>query len=332
MAGEKFCIAEGHYYNEMYRMSRKTIAKISGFVICFACVCANFAGCSQASSRSNPETEIRSYQKPKSVGRFENREITESSGIAASLCQSEVYWTHNDSGDGPFIFAADRKGKDLGTWRVTGARNADWEDIAAGKDAIGRCFLYIGEIGNNELERAEGIIYRIPEPNISVPTNGRAVSDTEPASLLRFRYPDKRHNAETLLSDPKTGSIYVLTKRFDGPAGIYRLQPDFGAPVAAVAEKVGEIAVPSVPNGLLTGGSISPDGNRVILCDYTAGYELVLPQAAATFDEIWKQKPAVIDLGERKQGEAVTYTTDGRSIIATSEGKNAVLYQVDRVQ
>jgi hypothetical protein len=59
---------------------------------------------------------------------------------------------------------------------------------------------------------------------------------------------------------------------------------------------------------------------------------LVLPQAAATFDEIWKQKPAVIDLGERKQGEAVTYTTDGRSIIATSEGKNAVLYQVDRVQ
>src|SRR5438874_1913021 len=132
-------------------MLRKTIAKISGFVICLAVSGGCFFACSRASSSERPIPETTDHQKPRNVGRLQNRDITESSGIAASYCQNGVYWTHNDSGDGPFIFAMDETGRDLGKWHVAGAENIDWEDIAASKDASGKCFLYLGEIGDNKL-------------------------------------------------------------------------------------------------------------------------------------------------------------------------------------
>ena len=90
--------------------------------------------------------------------------------------------------------------------------------------------------------------------------------------------------------------------------------------------------MPAVPNGYLTGGDISPDGQRVIICDYSQAYELVLAENAAGFDEIWRVKPVVVDLGERWQGEAVCYSVDGMSIFATSEGRNSPVIEVKRRQ
>jgi hypothetical protein len=153
---------------------------------------------------------------------------------------------------------------------------------------------------------------------------------TENTQILRFTYPDSIQNSETLLVHPKTLDIYVISKRANGPAGIYRLKPLFDAVNSVKAEKIGEITVPSIPNGLLTGGDISPDGKRVILCDYTGAYELTLPENAANFDEIWKQKPEMVDIGDRKQGEGVTYSPDGTSIFATSEGKNSPVIEAKR--
>ena len=93
-------------------------------------------------------------------------------------------------------------------------------------------------------------------------------------------------------------------------------------------EKLTDLTVPAVPNGFLTGGDISPDGKHAIICDYFNAYELTLPDGAKNFDEIWKQKPLIVELGERKQGEAVGYSADGKSIFATSEGKNSPLIEV----
>jgi hypothetical protein len=95
------------------------------------------------------------------------------------------------------------------------------------------------------------------------------------------------------------------------------------------AERVGEITLPAVPNGLLTGGAVAPDASRVIVCDYSAGYELQLG-GSNNFDDVWKQKPILIDLGDRKQGEAVTFTPDSRSIVATSEKRNSPVIEVTR--
>jgi hypothetical protein len=94
-------------------------------------------------------------------------------------------------------------------------------------------------------------------------------------------------------------------------------------------KRIGEVRVPSLFGGVLTGGSVSPDGRRVALCDYFQGYELVLPRGATNFDDIWKQKMIGFDLGKRKQGEAIAYRLDGRALLATSEGKQSPLIQVE---
>ena len=79
--------------------------------------------------------------------------------------------------------------------------------------------------------------------------------------------------------------------------------------------------MPSLFGGVITGGNISPDGRRVALRDYFQGYELTLPAGVTNFNDIWKQKMVSFDLGQRKQGEAVTYRLDGKALLATSEGK-----------
>jgi hypothetical protein len=314
-------------------MSNKTIAKFIGLVILLAVGSALALSCSRASSSDRStlqSTELSpDWTKPVIVGRIESKDVKESSGLATSPCQPNVFWTHNDSGDDAFIFAMDRTGKHLGTYEVANARNDDWEDMAAYKDADGTCYLYIGDTGNNKLERAEIPLFRVKEPTIS--GSGSSSDDknplrTEAAQTTLFKYQDTPHNAETMMVNPTTGDVYVLTKRVDGPSLVFKFKPNFGSNQAVVAQKVGEVSVPAVPNGLLTGGAISPDGKRVILCDYTSGYELAT--TSSTFDDIWKSKPIPVDLGERKHGEAITFSADGKSLFGTNEGKKAEIFEV----
>ena len=314
-------------------MSNKTIAKIVGLVISFATGVMLAMSCSNASpgktSTLNSAELSPDWAKPVIVGRIESKDVKESSGLAASPCQPNVFWTHNDSGDDAFIFAMDSTGKNLGTYEVTNARNDDWEDMAAYKDADGTCYLYIGDTGNNKLERSEIPLFRVKEPTIS--SAGSSSDDknplrTEPAQKALFKYQDTPHNSETMMVNPKTGDVYVLTKRVDGPSLVFKFMPNFSSNQPVTAQKLGEVSVPAVPNGLLTGGAISPDAKRVILCDYSSGYELTT--TSTNFDDIWKSKPVAVELGERKHGEAITFSADGKSLFGTNEGKKAEIFEV----
>lgn len=318
-------------------MPRKNITKFAAFVI-FTSVGVSQLGCGLSSSGGSanaiPESEQAKFEKPTVVGNLKSDEITESSGLAASKCQTDVIWTHNDSGDGPYIFAINEKGEDLGTWRVAGATNKDWEDISERREPDGKCYVYIGEIGNNKLEREELAVYKVLEPTVNDQTKNSTRNEpleTEPAFVLRFKYPDSRQNAETLLVHPITGEIYVLSKSMDEPSGVYKLRPEFGESVQ-IASLISKVTVPAVPNGLLTGGDISGDGRHVALCDYFYGYEITLPESANSFDEIWTQKPLRLDIGKRNVGEAIAYSQDGNSVFSTSEDRNAPIYRVNRAK
>ncbi|MBA2493383.1 MAG: hypothetical protein H0V31_01640, partial [Acidobacteria bacterium] len=227
-----------------------------------------------------------------------------------------------------------KQGKKLGTWKVSGAKNNDWEDIAALQDTkSGKCFLYIGDIGNNERLKSEFTIYRVAEPQVAdkdANSSTKNPSKTDTAEAVKFDYPDTRHDAETLLIHPQSGEIYILTKRLDGAASVYKLAANYSSEKTNTLKKIGDFSVPAVPNGFLTGGDISPDGKRIIICDYFSAYEIVLPESAKSFDDIWKEKPSVVQLGEREQGEAVSYSADGKSILATSEKKNSPIIEVKR--
>ncbi len=314
-------------------MLKKMIAKISVFVIFASTAALSSGGCAFVSQRNEPAAAISNYEAPKINGQIKSADITESSGIAASRCQSNIFWTHNDSGDDAFVFAINGTGDLLGTWKVAEAENIDWEDIATYKDRAGKCYIYIGEIGDNKTRRADHSIYRIPEPLVtaaSAESSRSAPLTSANAETVRFAYPDFNQDAETLMIHPKTGEIYVVTKRVSGPAGVYRIKPDFAGLEVQKAELVAEVSVPAVPNGFLTGGDISPDGRRVIICDYTQAYEFSLPASDADFGNIWKQQPETIDMGKRRGGESVCYSVYGTSIFATSEGKNPPIIEVRR--
>ena len=95
-----------------------------------------------------------SYGPPTKIATIKEKSISESSGLAASRSTPGAYWTHNDSGDGPFIYAFDTRGDSYGVFRVTSAEARDWEDIAAGPGPqANKSYLYIGDIGDNDAKR-----------------------------------------------------------------------------------------------------------------------------------------------------------------------------------
>ena len=276
---------------------------------------------------------LQGYGPPTRIATIKNDDINESSGLVASRTSPGAYWTHNDSGDGPFIYAIDTRGQSLGTFRVTGATNRDWEDIASGPGPqANRWYLYIGDIGDNNSKRSEIIVYRVPEPQITAAdknTTKARPHATEPAEAIRLTYPDGPHDAEALLVHPSTGNLYIVTKTPFSKPGIYEATAPLTTAKSTTMKRIGELQTPSLLGGAITGGSISPDGRHVAFCDYFGGYELTLPDTAKKFEDIWKQKPASFDLGKRKQGESIAYRLDGAAMLATSEGKSPDLIQVD---
>jgi hypothetical protein len=283
----------------------------------------------KGAGKSNP---VSSQERV--IARLEDASIVESSGLVASRRNPELFWTHNDSGDGPFIFAFDREGKRRGVWRVEGAQARDWEDIAIGPGPeSGRPYLYVGDIGDNRNARGEIVVYRFPEPLIETSDAGSSMTSprrTETADVIRLRYPDGTHNAEALMVHPRTGDIYLATKTNAATTVIYKQSAPSSTTNINTLARVGEVRIPSPFGAMITGGDISPDGRRVVLCDYLDAYELRLAaDSASGFDAIWQQEAVIIALGFRGQGEAVCYRLDGAAILATSEGRNAPLIEVE---
>ena len=281
-------------------------------------------GAAQATVPAHPN-----YDKPVVLAHLEDQSLEESSGLAVSRAAPGVFWTHNDTRGGAVVHAFDRQGKSRGAWRVAGAEIVDWEDIAAGPGPGGRPYLYVGDIGDNDNNRGSVVVYRFPEP---AATDGGAGAprETERAESVSLKFPDGPRDAEALMVHPRTGDIYVVNKTNTEAAGVYKLASPREFSGTHTLERVGSIARQGMLGKWFTGGDISPDGRRVVLCDDVSGYELELPAGGSNFDQIWSQPLAPIPLGERKQGEGISYGHDGSSIFATSEKLPTPLIEVTR--
>ena len=218
------------------------------------------------------------YGPPTTIATIKEKSISESSGLTASRSTPGAYWTHNDSGDGPFIYAFDTRGDSLGIFRVTGAQARDWEDMAAGPGPqANKSYLYIGDIGDNDAVRDEVVVYRVAEPALTTTTRKLTKArpgSTEPAEAIRLKYPDGKHDAEALLVHPTTGNIYIVNKVPIANPVVYEATAPFTTGKLVTMRRIGEIRMPSIFGGVVTGGSVSPDGRRVALCDYFQGYEI----------------------------------------------------------
>src|SRR6266851_3364421 len=121
------------------------------------------------------------------TGTLQSPRVKEISGVAVSRAHPGVLWTHNDSGDGSYMYATDLTGADRGFVRIDGARAVDWEDIALGPCPVrrGAC-LYIADTGDNDRTRKSVVIYAVPEPD--PPGKGKGPGRSAPGAALRIKY------------------------------------------------------------------------------------------------------------------------------------------------
>ena len=257
--------------------------------------------------------------------------MSEASGLAASWKHPGVFWTLNDSGNAPRLYAFDLNGRRVATVQVEGANNEDWEDLAVGPGPDGSPWLYISDTGDNERIRREAAIYRIPEPPLPAgEANGRQIKST-PAEKQSFRYSDGRFDVEALLVHPTSGEIVLVAKDYSGNVPVHRLPGPFEPGRSLTAQRVTTLDLTSL--GLLagasTGGAVSRDGSRLVLRTYVAGLEYDLANQAPLAD-FWKARPRVFPIEDGPQGEGITYRPDGNAFFTIGEGSPAVLSQIER--
>ena len=325
-------------------MTHKSMKVKSTLTLC--CILSLTLACHEGSSKARRNERLvetgeisKAYGAPVHLADLESKAIDESSGVVASRRNPDLFWTHNDSGDGPFLYAFDRRGETRGVWHVMGAKALDWEDIAAGPGAQpGQSYLYVGDIGDNDKDRREIIVYRVAEPAVKdddADSTRIEPLETEPAEAIHLRYPDGRHDAEAVAVHPTSGDLYIITKtrNVSSAATVYKLATPFSTSAINTLEKVADIRVPGLLPGMVTGGDISPNGKEIILCDYFNAYEASLPEGSSSrFDDIWKQSMSIVRLGQRQQGESICYRLDGRAILATSEGRPSSLIEIEKLK
>jgi hypothetical protein len=271
------------------------------------------------------------------LGAFSDRDLKESSAAVRSFSHPGVYWTLNDSGNDARLFAFDSAGRDLGTVRVTGARNRDWEAMATGPCAAGRC-LYVGDVGDNMARHDAVVIWRIAEP---APPGAGTRAESEPAERLAVRYPDGPRDVEAMWMDADT-VLWLATKRpmrdadkTRRPALVYRVPAEAwraGAMDTAVAELVDSLPiVPRNERTMVTDAAMSnPFGDPTAdsLLAVRAYGELLVLRVSRTSGRP-RALVARCDLQplREKQGEGVAWLPDGR-LMLTSEKRFAPLRAV----
>jgi len=237
--------------------------------------------------------------------------LPELSGLAASRSHPGILYAHNDSGDTARFFAINDKAQITAEMDLTGATAIDWEDIAVGPCPSGSC-VYLGDIGDNGMNRAGYTIYRVAEPDV-LATDGSATSVTyEP---FPFVYPDGKHNAETLLVHP-SGRVFVVIK-VAGEAGVYEMPSPLTPGVQATLQRLSAVT-PSTARELFTGGSFHPCGDRLLLRTYEFLYELSDGSDGGPLG-VFQAPPVMVPVAQEVQGEAVTYSLDGKSYFTSSE-------------
>jgi hypothetical protein len=256
------------------------------------------------------------YGTPTVTG-TEPASLTELSGIVASRKNPGVLYAHNDSGSNSTLIVISDTAAPLGQITLSGVNAVDWEDVAVGPCDVGSC-IFVGEIGDNNLAYATRTVYRFAEPAISPTTPIGTMSVT--ADALTFVYPDGRHNAETLLVEPNSGDIFVITKVSNVPSTVYRLPKPFTPGTQATVEKVGDLSLPGSA-GLVTGGDVHPCGTRMLIRTYPMIYEFKLG-AGQPFTSIFASTGTPVSTPTQDQeskGEGVTYAADGIGYFTASE-------------
>lgn len=231
-------------------------------------------------------------EKQRVLCRFADSRIDESSSL---VTDGRRLLTANDSGDSARVFLIDRETCTTVGVTTFSAEVVDVEALAAGPANT----LWVGDIGDNNGVRSHISLYRMPMP--------RPGEHSVSVTTYDLVYPDRAHDAETLLVSPVDGRVYVVTKGLLGGTA-------YAAPRELRSDRTNVLrAVGSVP-GVVTDGEFFADGRHVVLRDYWSATVLTAPgfEAVDSFP-----------LPSQPQGEGVAI--DGAALLLSSEGPHAAV-------
>jgi len=237
--------------------------------------------------------------------------VAETSGI--EVTDANEIWTFNDSGGEPVLYLCDTLGNLVRSVIVVGAKNRDWEDIA--QDDKGN--FYIADIGNNENERQDLRIYKIPSPNTS--------ADSVAAEIIDFSYADQTSfppSGDSLNLDSESlfwfdDHLYLCTKNrtfpFDGLTYLYRMPDSSGT---YIVDKMGSFDTKGSAslNSWITAADISAGGKLCLLSSDKMWVFYDFPD-----DRFFDGQYLEIGLGSISQKEAVCFLNESNLYITDEE-------------
>lgn len=264
------------------------------------------------------------------VPTLQSATLTELSGLVAGRRSTGVWWAVNDSGNEGRLHVVGPVGEDGGTVAVEGAANADWEDVAAGPGPEGD-LLYIADIGNNIGDRVTVPIEVVAEPDATA-----ALPPSIPVERsIELTWPDGARDAETLLVDPRTSELVILTKNYAGPSEVYAADGTGVGPTPMA--KVGTVdlraaaAVPAddVPINVVlglgapTGGDVTEAGDVALVRTYGTALAWPREEDQSLAEAIVENEPCEAPTAFEPQGEAIAVDADGAGYRTIGEGGQA---------
>jgi len=244
---------------------------------------------------------------------LKRKNLVEISGIAASLQNKDLLYLNQDNGHPNCIYLTNTNGQDLGRLVICGSDNRDWEDIALGPGPMAdHSYVYVADIGDNHAWHGRIRIYRFPEPDLTTarfPVKGTIKN----AETITLQYPDGPRNAETILIDPLTRDLYLVTKEDDSSNVYVASFPQ------STRNKIVLEPVITLPFHLVTSGNISSNGLEILLRNEDYYWYWKRTEGESVADALKRPPQQITPVTKEPQGEAICFSPDRRGYFTCSE-------------
>ena len=259
----------------------------------------------------------------KIIGKIENNIIEEASGLVESVENSNSLWTHNDGGDGPFLYLISSfDAKILKKISLVGIKNEDWEDLAIGPSILGdtSTYIYLGDIGDNKKNKTIKKIHFFREPKIKDFDN--KIIEINDIKTISFYSEKKIENFETLMIDPNSKELFLIAKNKKKKQNIYKIDTE-NIEIDEI-QKAKKYLTLNLKNlkGEITGGEISRNGQKCLIKTYKNVF-LWERKKDEKWKNIWSQAPKILKYIPESQGEAICWSNDENAYFTLSENENS---------
>lgn len=160
--------------------------------------------------------------------------VCESSALVKPDSVFDIYYTLNDSGSKPEVFAINEKGQLLDSKTIPNSTNKDWESLVFYKDSSNSPHLVIGDMGNNRNTRTDLCLY---DYDVNANTTNKHTFSYKDQQLFPANKDSLSFDCEAFFR--KDSFYYFISKnRSHVPVKIYQLSQDTTVHTASIIQQL----------------------------------------------------------------------------------------------